>query len=169
MSIIKSVRGFTTPRFGQNVFLQIRCSHRWSHHHHHEMIAVYGLMPWYAGMSILSGLETESISRTESSFHCTYEKAGTTIGSDVSIGHNAIVHGCTYSRACLDRYGGCNGSCRSTIGLPGSGRCRSTGEYDTESDLSMQEYPCPWKNSQREFWFFYHQDSKELYDVCGMV
>ncbi len=26
--------------------------------------------------------------------HCTYEKAATTIGSNVSIGHNAIVHGC---------------------------------------------------------------------------
>ena len=27
--------------------------------------------------------------------HCTYQKAKTTIGKDVSIGHNAIVHGCT--------------------------------------------------------------------------
>ena len=27
--------------------------------------------------------------------HGTYEKSPTTIGSDVSIGHNAIVHGCT--------------------------------------------------------------------------
>ena len=27
--------------------------------------------------------------------HCTFEKSGTTIGNDVSIGHNAIVHGCT--------------------------------------------------------------------------
>jgi len=27
--------------------------------------------------------------------HCTYEKAETKIGSNVSIGHNAIVHGCT--------------------------------------------------------------------------
>jgi carbonic anhydrase/acetyltransferase-like protein (isoleucine patch superfamily) len=26
--------------------------------------------------------------------HCTYQKASTTIGNDVSIGHNAIVHGC---------------------------------------------------------------------------
>lgn len=26
--------------------------------------------------------------------HCTYQKASTTIGSDVSIGHNALVHGC---------------------------------------------------------------------------
>ena len=27
--------------------------------------------------------------------HCTYEKAGTTMGNNVSIGHNALVHGCT--------------------------------------------------------------------------
>lgn len=26
--------------------------------------------------------------------HCTYQKASTVIGSDVSIGHNALVHGC---------------------------------------------------------------------------
>lgn len=27
--------------------------------------------------------------------HCTYQKSPTEIGNDVSIGHNAIVHGCT--------------------------------------------------------------------------
>lgn len=27
--------------------------------------------------------------------HCTYEKTKTIIGNKVSIGHNAIVHGCT--------------------------------------------------------------------------
>lgn len=27
--------------------------------------------------------------------HCTYERASSTIGDNVSIGHNAIVHGCT--------------------------------------------------------------------------
>jgi carbonic anhydrase/acetyltransferase-like protein (isoleucine patch superfamily) len=27
--------------------------------------------------------------------HCTYEKYSTNIGSNVSVGHNAIVHGCT--------------------------------------------------------------------------
>lgn len=27
--------------------------------------------------------------------HCTYQKTKTTIGNNVSIGHNAIVHGCT--------------------------------------------------------------------------
>ncbi len=27
--------------------------------------------------------------------HCTYQKNGTTIGNNVSLGHNAMVHGCT--------------------------------------------------------------------------
>jgi carbonic anhydrase/acetyltransferase-like protein (isoleucine patch superfamily) len=27
--------------------------------------------------------------------HCTFQKAATTIGNNVSIGHNALVHGCT--------------------------------------------------------------------------
>jgi len=27
--------------------------------------------------------------------HCTYQKAATTLGNNVSVGHNAIVHGCT--------------------------------------------------------------------------
>ncbi len=29
--------------------------------------------------------------------HCTWQKAGTTIGSNVSIGHQAMIHGCTLS------------------------------------------------------------------------
>lgn len=27
--------------------------------------------------------------------HCTFQKAATTLGNDVSVGHNALVHGCT--------------------------------------------------------------------------
>ena len=27
--------------------------------------------------------------------HCTYQRAATTIGNNVSVGHNAVVHGCT--------------------------------------------------------------------------
>jgi carbonic anhydrase/acetyltransferase-like protein (isoleucine patch superfamily) len=33
--------------------------------------------------------------------HCTYQKAATIIGSHVSIGHNAVVHGCTLNDFCL--------------------------------------------------------------------
>ena len=27
--------------------------------------------------------------------HCTYQKAATILGNNVSVGHNALVHGCT--------------------------------------------------------------------------
>ncbi len=33
--------------------------------------------------------------------HCTYQKAPTTIGNSVSIGHAAIIHGCTLQDSCL--------------------------------------------------------------------
>ena len=33
--------------------------------------------------------------------HCTYKKAATTIGNDVSIGHRAIVHGCSIENKAL--------------------------------------------------------------------
>lgn len=33
--------------------------------------------------------------------HCTYKKASTTIGNSVSIGHKAIVHGCTIEDSAL--------------------------------------------------------------------
>ena len=33
--------------------------------------------------------------------HCTYKKAATVIGNSVSIGHNAIVHGCTLQDNCM--------------------------------------------------------------------
>lgn len=33
--------------------------------------------------------------------HCTYERTQTTIGDDVSIGHNAIVHGCVVEEGAL--------------------------------------------------------------------
>ena len=39
--------------------------------------------------------------------HCTYKKAATSIGNNVSIGHKAIVHGCTIEDSAFGWYG-CN-------------------------------------------------------------
>ena len=36
-----------------------------------------------------------------SMIHCTFEKANTKIGNDVSIGHRAIIHGCELQDNCL--------------------------------------------------------------------
>jgi carbonic anhydrase/acetyltransferase-like protein (isoleucine patch superfamily) len=52
--------------------------------------------------------------------HCTYQKYGTTIGNNVSIGHNAIVHGCTVHY---------NGQCRGTQQYYNSRRCGGVGKY----------------------------------------
>lgn len=92
MALIRSVRGFT-PRFGADPFLA-------------ETAVVIGdtLMGdhcsvWYNAVvrgdvnsiRIGNGVNIQD----GAVLHCTYERASLTIGNDVSIGHNAIVHGCT--------------------------------------------------------------------------
>ena len=92
MALIRSVRGFT-PRFGEDCFLA-------------ETAVVIGdtIMGdhgsvWYNAVvrgdvnSIRIGDRVNI--QDGAVLHCTYEKCGLVIGNDVSIGHNAIVHGCT--------------------------------------------------------------------------
>lgn len=92
MGIVRSVRGFT-PQFGDDVFLA-------------ENSVVIGdvvmgtqCSVWYSAVvrgdvnSIRIGDRVNV--QDGAVLHCTYERAGLTIGNDVSIGHNAIVHGCT--------------------------------------------------------------------------
>ena len=40
--------------------------------------------------------------------HCTYKKTKTIIGDNVSIGHNAIIHGCEIKNNVFNRYGSNN-------------------------------------------------------------
>ncbi|MGB3174741.1 MAG: gamma carbonic anhydrase family protein [Saprospiraceae bacterium] len=92
MSIIKTVRG-QTPSFGNNVFLA-------------DNSVVIGEVSMGDDCSVWFN----AVIRGDVNFikigdrvniqdgaviHCTYEKSGTTIGNDVSIGHSAVVHGCT--------------------------------------------------------------------------
>ncbi|MDX9751058.1 MAG: gamma carbonic anhydrase family protein [Flavobacteriales bacterium] len=92
MALIRSVRGFT-PRFGQDPFLA-------------ETAVVIGdvvagdrCSVWYNAVvrgdvhSIRIGHRVNI--QDGAVLHATYERASLTIGNDVSIGHNAIVHGCT--------------------------------------------------------------------------
>ncbi len=92
MAIIKTVRGFT-PQFGANCFLA-------------DNAVVVGEVSmgdsctvWFNAVvrgdvhSILIGNNTNI--QDGVIIHCTYQKAKTIIGSNVSIAHNAIVHGCT--------------------------------------------------------------------------
>ncbi|MEJ0057468.1 MAG: gamma carbonic anhydrase family protein [Bacteroidota bacterium] len=92
MAIIKSLRGFT-PQFGNDCFLA-------------DTAVVVGEVKmgnnctiWFNAIvrgdvhSITIGDNTNI--QDGAVIHCTYQKAKTVIGSNVSIAHNAIVHGCT--------------------------------------------------------------------------
>lgn len=92
MALIKSVRGFT-PLFGKNIYLA-------------ETAIVIGEVimgddcsVWFNAVvrgdvnSIRMGNKVNI--QDGAIIHCTYQKAATTIGNNVSVGHNAIVHGCT--------------------------------------------------------------------------
>jgi len=92
MALIKSVRGFT-PVFGKNIYLA-------------ETAIVIGEVimgddcsVWFNAVvrgdvnSIRMGNKVNI--QDGAIIHCTYQKAATTIGNNVSVGHNAIVHGCT--------------------------------------------------------------------------
>lgn len=92
MALIKKVRGIE-PKFGKNCFLA-------------ENATIVGEVTigddcsiWFNAVvrgdvnSIVIGDQTNIQDGVV--IHGTYQKAGTVIGSKVSIGHNAIVHGCT--------------------------------------------------------------------------
>jgi len=92
MALIKTVKG-KTPSFGANCFLA-------------ENATILGDVEmgkdcsvWYQAVirgdvnSIRIGNKVNI--QDAAIIHCTYQKAATTIGNNVSIGHRAIVHGCT--------------------------------------------------------------------------
>lgn len=92
MGLVRSVRGFT-PRFGRDCFLA-------------ETAVVIGDTEMGDGCSVWYNAvvrgDVNSIRigdrvniQDGAVLHCTYERAALSIGNDVSIGHNAIVHGCT--------------------------------------------------------------------------
>jgi carbonic anhydrase/acetyltransferase-like protein (isoleucine patch superfamily) len=92
MSLIKPVRGFT-PAFGKNCYFAENTTIIG------DVIAGDECSFWF--QSVIRG-DVNSIrmgSRVNvqdgAIIHGTYLKAATTIGNNVSIGHRAIVHGCT--------------------------------------------------------------------------
>ena len=92
MALIKSLLGHT-PEFGEECFVaenatiigQFKCGD--------------GCSFWYGRVvrgdvnSITFGHKVNV--QDNATVHCTYEKFPTVVGNNVSIGHNAIVHGCT--------------------------------------------------------------------------
>ncbi|MBK8499858.1 MAG: gamma carbonic anhydrase family protein [Flavobacteriales bacterium] len=92
MAVVRSVRGFT-PKLGADCYLA-------------ETAVIIGdtvlgdhCSVWFNAVvrgdvnSIRIGHRVNI--QDGAVLHCTYERASLTIGNDVSIGHNAIVHGCT--------------------------------------------------------------------------
>ncbi len=92
MALIKKIRGYT-PQIGKNCFLADNAT----------LIGQVSMgdycTVWFNAVvrgdvhSITIGDRTNIQDGVV--IHATYEKAATIIGSDVSIAHNAIVHGCT--------------------------------------------------------------------------
>ncbi len=92
MALIKSVKG-KSPIFGANVYLA-------------ENATVVGDVKmgsdcsvWFSAVirgdvnSIRIGNKVNI--QDGAVIHCTYQKAATILGNNVSVGHNALVHGCT--------------------------------------------------------------------------
>ncbi len=92
MAIIKKVRGFE-PVFGSNCFLADNAVVIG------EVVTGDNCTVWFNAVvrgdvhSITIGHNTNI--QDGAIIHCTYQKAKTVIGNNVSIAHNAIVHGCT--------------------------------------------------------------------------
>jgi carbonic anhydrase/acetyltransferase-like protein (isoleucine patch superfamily) len=92
MAIVRNVRGYE-PLFGSNCFLA-------------ETAVVVGEVRMGANCTVWFNAvvrgDVNSITIGDNTniqdgavIHCTYQRAKTVIGSNVSIAHNAIVHGCT--------------------------------------------------------------------------
>jgi gamma-carbonic anhydrase len=92
MALVRSVRGFA-PQFGEECYLA-------------ETAVVIGnavmgdhCSVWFNAVvrgDVNSIRVGDRVNIQDGAvLHCTYERAALTIGNDVSIGHNAIVHGCT--------------------------------------------------------------------------
>ncbi|HEY8400458.1 MAG TPA: gamma carbonic anhydrase family protein [Cytophagaceae bacterium] len=92
MAIIKPVKGIT-PVFGKNVYLAENSTVVG------EVVMGDDCTVWFN--AVVRGdvhfihIGNKVNIQDGAVIHCTYQKAPTTIGNNVSIGHRAIVHGCT--------------------------------------------------------------------------
>lgn len=92
MPIIKPVKD-KSPRFGNNVYIaenativgEVTCGNDCSFWFNSVVRGDVHFIKMGNKVNVQDGAV----------IHCTYQKAPTTIGNNVSIGHNALVHGCT--------------------------------------------------------------------------
>lgn len=96
--LIKSVRGFT-PQYGKNCFFAENATLIG------DLLIGDECSVWYQAVvrgdvnRIVMGDRVNV--QDGAVIHGTYQRSSTTIGNDVSIGHNAIVHGCTIKNRVL--------------------------------------------------------------------
>lgn len=92
MAIIKPVKGIS-PRFGNNCYLADNCTVVG------DVVMGDNCSVWFN--AVIRGdvhyirIGNKVNVQDGAIIHCTYQKNATNIGNNVSIGHNAIVHGCT--------------------------------------------------------------------------
>lgn len=92
MALIKSVRGYT-PQFGEDCYFAETATIIG------DVISGHSCSFWFN--SVVRGdvnairLGNKVNVQDGAIIHCTYKTAPTSIGNNVSIGHRAIVHGCT--------------------------------------------------------------------------
>ncbi len=92
MALIKPVNG-VDPKFGKNCYLAENCTVVG------DVIMGDDCSVWFNAVvrgdvnSIRIGNKVNI--QDGAVIHCTYQKTKTNLGNNVSIGHNAIVHGCT--------------------------------------------------------------------------
>ena len=92
MALIKKLKGFV-PKFGKDNFLAENATIIG------DVVTGDNCSIWFQ-VVIRGDVNSISIGNKVNIqdgvvIHCTYKKAATKIGNNVSIGHNAIVHGCT--------------------------------------------------------------------------
>jgi carbonic anhydrase/acetyltransferase-like protein (isoleucine patch superfamily) len=92
MALVKTVNGIE-PKFGKNCYLAENCTVVG------DVVTGDDCSIWFNAVvrgdvnSIRLGNKVNV--QDGAVIHCTYQKTKTNIGNNVSIGHNAIVHGCT--------------------------------------------------------------------------
>jgi len=88
MALIKPVNGID-PKFGVNCYLAENATVVGDVVMGDECSVWFNAVVHYIRMGNRVNVQDGAV------IHCTYKKAATTIGNNVSIGHNALVHGCT--------------------------------------------------------------------------
>ncbi len=92
MALVKSIKG-VSPKMGENCFLAENSTLLGDIEMGNECSIWYGAVIRGDVNSVRMGNKVNV--QDNATLHCTYQKYPLTIGNNVSIGHNAIAHGCT--------------------------------------------------------------------------